>query len=314
MSSYFQKKSGSRTQALASLREQMTASSNPKSNQHKDDERYWKPELDKTGTGSAVIRFLPGRDSDPFPYATLHTHGFQGPGGKWYIDNCPTSIGQECPACKANSALWNSGREEDKNLARSRKRKLSYISNILVVKDPKHPENEGKVFLYKYGKKVFEKIKDLLSPAFADQDPVNAFDPFEGANFKLRITKQDGFPNYDKSSFDASSPIFSGNEDKIAGLEGQLHSLEEVVSPAQFKTYDEYAKRLASVLGEASESSSRKSIDEDEDELVVAPRAAAKTAAARPQAAAKPKPAPVAVAAEDEADDDYFAKLAMDED
>jgi hypothetical protein len=310
MSNQF-KKVGSRTQSIIALREKMQESA-PKSFRQ-DDDRYWKPELDKTGTGSAVIRFLPCQENDPAPYATLHTHGFQGPtSGKWYIENCPTSIVLDCPACKGNTELWNSGREEDKNLARSRKRKLNYISNILVMKDAKHPENEGKVFLYKYGKKIFEKIKDLAMPpeAFADMEPVNAFDPFEGANFKLRVTKQDGFPNYDKSSFDSPSPLFNGNEDNISALESKIYSLAEVVAVGQFKTHDDLLKHLTLVLGGGTATSPRKLSSTSDEEEVVAPRAApVKTPRTLPTAKAKAMPAAASVSEDDE--DDYFAKLAQ---
>ena len=209
----------SRTNYLASLREKMNESTTKTF--QKDDTRFWKPEVDKAGNSSAVVRFLPSVESDPYPYVILHTHGFQGPTGKWFIENCPTSINLECPTCAANSALWNSGVESDKKIVSIRKRKMSYISNILVIKDPKHSENDGKVFLYRYGKKIFEKIKDLLEPPaeFADMEPCNAYDPYDGANFKLRQTKVDGFPNYDKSTFDAAAALFGGNDDKIAALE-----------------------------------------------------------------------------------------------
>jgi hypothetical protein len=311
--SFYQKNKQTRTQFLSQLKEKMTkGESNFK--RDSEDERFWRPELDKTGTGSAVIRFLPPQADDATPYVLLHTHGFQGTNGKWYIENCPTSINRECPACKGNNELWNSGREEDKTIARNRKRKMVYISNILVIKDPKHPENEGKVFLYKFGKKIFEKIKDLACPpAEFDTESINAFDPYEGANFKLRITKVDGFPNYDKSTFDTSGPLFNGNDDKIAGLESQLHSLGKVLDPAQFKSDEDLQKRFAAVVGGADASAKRAVVTDDDDlteEVAPARRAPARTANAAPTAPARRTPV---VAATDD-DDDYFAKLAQDED
>jgi gp32 DNA binding protein like. len=289
--------------------------SSPKGSQRQDDERYWKPEVDKAGTGSAVIRFLPAKAEEGFPFVQLWSHGFQGPTGKWFIDNCPTSIEKDCPACKANTELWGTGNEAKKKLASSRKRKLNYISNILVVNDPKHPENNGKVFLYKYGKKIFEKIKDLIDPPaeFADMSSVDPFDMEEGANFKLRVVRVDNFPNYDKSGFDNAPSI--GDADRIAEVENQLFSLNEILDPKHFKSFDELKKRFdlvsGGVIGEevaATDNGDEKpALDVDDDLPVVRkPKTAAaktgKTATAKPVAAAAPP------AADD--DEDYFARLA----
>jgi hypothetical protein len=308
----------SRTQYLASLRSKIQEMSSPKSSQRQDDERYWKPEVDKAGSGSAVIRFLCAKPEEGFPFVQLWSHGFQGPTGKWFIDSCPTSIEQNCPVCKANTELWNTGNEAKKKLASSRKRKLNYISNILVVNDPKHSENNGKVFLYKYGKKIFEKIKDQIAPPdeFPDMAPVDPFDMEEGANFKLRVTRVDGFPNYDKSSFD--NPSILGDEDRRAEIEGLLFSLEEILDPKHFKSFDDLKKRFDLVTGgvvseeapvaETEANDEKPPLDEDDGDMpVVKPKAKPKTKPAEKAATPAPKAAVVAPSDDEE---DYFAKLA----
>ena len=171
------------------------------------DDRFWKPTVDKAGNGYAVIRFLPAPQGEDLPWVRYWDHGFQGPSGLWYIENSLTSIGQNDPVSEMNSVLWNSGREEDKQTARDRKRRLHYVSNIMVVSDPGNPDNEGKVFLYKFGKKIFDKIMDVMQPQFADEDPVNPFDFWEGANFKLKIQQVAGYRNYDKSEFANTSAL-----------------------------------------------------------------------------------------------------------
>jgi hypothetical protein len=285
--------------------------SSPKTYQN-NDERYWKPEVDKAGTGSAVIRFLPAKMGEEYPFVELHTHGFQGPTGKWFIDNCPTSIGEKCPACEANSLLWNTGTESNKKLASARKRKLNNVSNILVVSDPKHPENNGKVFLYRYGKKIFDKIKDMIAPPpeFADMEPIDPFSLEEGANFKLRIIRADGFPNYDKSSFDGASAV--GDEDRIAEIEAQLHSVNEVLDVKNFKSYEKLKERFLMVTAGAEPATSDD--ESQDDELPVAkPKAVNKTVA--PKVAGKTAKAKApATAGADEEDADYFARLAESED
>ena len=132
------------------------------------DERLWKPELDKTGNGYAVIRFLPSPDGEDIPWAKLYSHAFQGPGG-WYIENSLTTTGGKDPVSDYNRELWNSGNEADKDTVRKQKRKLSYYSNIYVVKDQVNPQNEGKVFLFKYGKKIFDKVMEAMQPEFEDE-------------------------------------------------------------------------------------------------------------------------------------------------
>jgi len=211
------------------------------------DERLWKPELDASGNGYAVVRFLPAPEGEALPWAKLYSHAFQGPGG-WLIENCLTTKGDQCPVCAANNKLWNSGVESDKEIARQRKRKLSYYSNIYVVKDPKHPENEGKVFLYKYGKKIHDKILAAMQPEFQDETPVNVFDFWEGANFKLKIKTVGGYWNYDSSEFDSPSAL-SSDDDELEQIWKQQYSLEAFTAPSEFKSYDDIESRMNLVLG-----------------------------------------------------------------
>ena len=227
------------------------------------DERLWKPELDKTGNGYAVIRFLPSPDGEDIPWAKLYSHAFQGPGG-WYIENSLTTTGAKDPVSDYNRELWNSGNEADKDTVRKQKRKLSYYSNIYVVKDQVNPQNEGKVFLFKYGKKIFDKVMEAMQPEFEDETPINPFDFWQGANFKLKIVKKDGYWNYDKSEFDAPSPLLE-DDDALEALWKKQYSLTAVTAADQFKTYDVLEKRLKYVLGQGRPAPRR--LDEDlEDE------------------------------------------------
>lgn len=217
------------------------------------DERFWTPEVDKAGNGYAVIRFLPtpAADGDEgLPFVKVFSHSFQGPGG-WYIENSLTTIGKDDPVSEYNTKLWNSGVESNKDIARKQKRKLTYISNIYVVSDPKHPENEGKVFLFKYGKKIFDKIKDAASPPeeFADEKPIQPFDFWEGANFKLKIRKVEGYRNYDKSEFDDVSALLGGDDKKLEAVYNSEYGLLEFVGESQFKDYGELKRKLDKVLG-----------------------------------------------------------------
>ena len=213
------------------------------------DDRFWKPTVDKAGNGYAVIRFLPAPQGEDLPWVRYWDHGFQGPTGLWYIENSLTSIGQSDPVSEMNSVLWNTGRDEDKQIARDRKRRLHYVANIMVVSDPSNPENEGKVFLYKFGKKIFDKVMDVMQPQFADEDPVNPFDFWEGANFKLKIQNVAGYRNYDKSEF-ANPSALSQNDDELEGVYNRLHGLAEFLDPKNYKTYDELKTKLNRVLGE----------------------------------------------------------------
>jgi hypothetical protein len=212
------------------------------------DERFWKPEMDKTGVGSAVIRFLPAPDNEDLPWVKLYSHAFQGPGG-WYIENSLTTLGQKDPISEHNRELWNTGTEANKEIVRKQKRKLSYYSNIYVVKDPAHPENEGKVFLFKFGKKIFDKILNAMQPEFEDEEPINPFDFWGGANFRLKIRKVEGYWNYDKSEFDSASALMD-DDDALEALWKKEHSLSAIVAADQFKSYEDLEKRLKMVLGQ----------------------------------------------------------------
>ena len=218
-----------------------------KKDSYKDD-RFWRPELDKSSNGYAVIRFLPAPKEEDLPWAKYYSHGFQGKGG-WYIENCPTTLGGKCPVCESNNGLWNSGVEKDKDIARNRKRRLHYNSNILIVSDPANPQNEGKVFLYKYGKKIFDKIQEAMQPEFEDEEAINPFDFWNGANFKLKVRKVAGFINYDKSEFESPSSLFGGDDEKLETLWESQYVLGEFTDESNFKKYDELKTKLNGVLG-----------------------------------------------------------------
>jgi len=212
------------------------------------DDRFWRPQLDKASNGYAVIRFLPAPGEEDLPWAKLYSHAFQGKGG-WFIENSRTTLGEKDPVSEANNELWNSGIESDKDIARQRKRKLQYISNILVVSDPTNPENDGKVFLYKFGKKIFDKIQEAMSPEFDDEEPINPFDFWKGANFKLKVRKVAGFVNYDKSEFESASELFAGDDEKLEELWKKEYSLTAFTDPSNFKTYDELKEKFNQVVG-----------------------------------------------------------------
>jgi hypothetical protein len=234
----------------------------------KDDTRFWQPEVDKSGNGMAIIRFLPAPavdGDDALPWVRLFNHGFQGPGG-WLIDNCLTTLSQACPVCEHNSVLWNSGIEANKEIVRKQKRKLSYYANVLIISDPKHPENEGQIRLFKFGKKIFDKISETMNPEFPDEKPVNPFDLWEGANFKLKIRNVEGYRNYDKSEFDSPEALFGGDDDKLEELWKKEYSLKEFLDAKNFKPYDQLKGRLDKVLGfEGGAIKAKSSIDEDSD-------------------------------------------------
>lgn len=282
---------------------------NKGSESYKDD-RFWKPEVDQAGNGFAVIRFLPAVDGEDVPWVRIFTHGFKGPGG-WYIENSLTTIGKKDPISEMNTVLWNSGNEKDKEIARDRKRKLSYIANILVVSDPKHPENEGKTFLFKFGKKIFDKIMEKIQPEFADDQIVNVFDFWQGANFKLKIRKVAGFTNYDKSEFDTPSPVLEGDDAKLETLWKKQCALKEFIDPSSFKSYEELKTRLDEVLnGEAKKFANKTadSFDEDDD----FPKSKA------PPVMKQKQPSKNQDSGDDEDGEeasalDYFKKLAQDE-
>ena len=266
----------------------------------------WKPTVDKAGNGYAVIRFLPAPAGEELPWVRYWDHGFKGPTGRWYIENSLTSIGQKDPVSDMNSYLWNTGRDEDKDIARQRKRRLHYVSNILVVTDQGNPENEGKVFLYKFGKKIFDKIMDVMQPQFADETPVNPFDFWGGADFKLKIRQVEGYRNYDKSEFDSSEALYGGDDAKLEGVYDQLKPLADFVDPSSFKSYAELQRKLYEVLGEDGvpglDTKTSVELNETAEPKVDAPTPAEPVATA-----------PVAEAKSEEDDDalSYFAKLAQ---
>ena len=285
------KKSSSLDKLLNAVKED----SAPQDKKSYKDDRLWKPVLDKSGNGYAVIRFLPAVDGEDLPWAKVWNHAFQGPTGQWYIENSLTTISQKDPVSEHNTRLWNTGLESDKEIARKQKRKLQYFSNIYVVSDSKHPENDGKVFLYRYGKKIFDKIMEAMQPAFEDEKAINPFDFWEGANFKLKVRKVDGFWNYDKSEFADVSPLFD-DDAEIETLWKMQYPLAEHTAATNFKSYDELKTRLDTVL------SGTVSVGNVTDELQDAPVAAPKV---------DTKPVETSTSKDDEADTmEYFEKLA----
>ena len=263
------------------------------------DERTWKLDVDKSGNGYAVIRFLPAPEGEDLPFVKLYSHAFQGPGG-WYIENSLTSLGQKDPVSEYNTQLWNNGTDAGKETARKQKRKLTYMSNIYVVKDPANPENEGKVFLFKYGKKIFDKLTAAMQPEFEDEEAIDPFDFWQGANFKLKAKNVAGYRNYDSSEFAAVSPLLD-DDDALEGLWKKQFSLAEIVAADQFKSYEDLKKRLEYVLGSKRPAQDPDVFDEDNDrgeaeELVTAAVSA-----------------PSTTSTVDKEEDDalsYFAKLA----
>jgi len=265
------------------------------------DERIWKPTVDKAGNGYAVIRFLPAPEGEDLPWARFWDHAFQGPTGQWFIEKSLTSIGQNDPVSELNSKLWNSGNDDDKATVRKQKRRLNYVTNIMVLSDPGNPENEGKVFLYKFGKKIYDMIMDVMQPQFQDEQPVNPFDFWEGADFKLKIRKVEGYRNYDKSEFSAKTALVGGDDAKLEGIYNSLYSLKEFTDPSTYKSYEELQAKLNSVLNGTS-----------------APAATAETVAmdSTPAPTYNEAPAvePASTPAPSDSEDDdtlsYFAKLA----
>lgn len=297
-----QSKLGSLTAKLVKEVEKMNTSSGS------SDERLWKLDVDKSGNGYAVIRFLPAPESEDLPFVKIYSHAFQGTGG-WLIDNCLTTLNQKCPVCEHNSGLWNNGTDAGKEIARKQKRKLTYVSNIYVVKDPANPENEGKVFLFKYGKKIFDKISEAMQPEFEDETPIDPFDFWQGANFKLKAKNVAGYRNYDSSEF-ASQGALLDDDDALEAIWKKQYSLAEFLSPNEYKTYDELKSRLHSVLGTKSSFRVDEEVENEDDyrgstkELDDDLRSEINNL----------KPTRRAVVEEDEDDDalSYFARLAED--
>jgi gp32 DNA binding protein like len=285
------KKSSGNLEKLTKAIEALNASSEGKS----DKDNFWRPEVDKAGNGMATIRFLPAppQDGDDgLPWVKVFSHGFQGPGG-WLIDNCLTTKNQQCPVCEHNNRLWNSGIEANKEIVRKQKRKLNYIANVYIVSDPKHPENEGKVFLFKFGKKIFDKVNEAMNPQFEDETPINPFDMWKGANFKIKIRKVEGYQNYDKSEFESPSALLDDDEE-LEKVWKQEYSLLEMVSEKEFKSYDDLKARLDKVLGASGEPAPVKTTVE--------------------QMKSAPKKATIESDISDDEDDiSYFSKLAEEE-
>ena len=226
------------------------------------DDRMWKPTVDKSNNGYAVIRFLPANEGSELPWNRYWDHGFKGPTGRWYIEKSLTSIGQNDPVGELNSRLWNTGLESDKAKARTQKRRLHYVSNILVVNDPGNPSNDGKAYIYQYGNKIFDKLMDAMQPEFEDEAPLNPFDFWEGANFKLKIRDVEGYRNYDKSEFDRQTPL-SEDDTYLEEVYNKMHKLEEFTDPKSYKTYNELKAKLVSVLGEDAVGAGASSINDE---------------------------------------------------
>jgi hypothetical protein len=285
------KKSSGNLDKLKTAVEALNASSEGAS----DKEKFWRPEVDKAGNGMATIRFLPASPADGedgLPWVKIFGHGFQGPGG-WLIDNCLTTKNQQCPVCEHNSTLWNSGIEANKEIVRKQKRKLNYIANVYIVSDPKHPENEGKVMLFKFGKKIFDKITEAMNPQFEDESPINPFDLWKGANFKLKIRKVEGYQNYDKSEFESASALLN-DDDELEKVWKSQYALSDLVADKEFKTYDALKDRLEKVLG------------------LNGSTPVVKTTVEQMKAAPKKPVAEPDMAIPDDDDMAYFAKLAQD--
>lgn len=292
----FQDLKRSKGNTIAKLVSAASGESTPEKKSYVD-ERIWKPTVDKAGNGYAVLRFLPAAEGNDLPWVRYWDHGFKGPTGQWYIEKSLTSIGQQDPVSESNSKLWNSGDDRDKDIARERKRRLHYVSNVLVESDPSNPANEGQVFLFVYGKKIYDKVMDVMQPEFADEDPINPFDFWGGASFKLKIRNVEGYRNYDKSEF-ASPSALSDSDDELEEIYDRIYDLNEFADPDQYKSYDELAARLALVLGEANNKGFTPELARVEE-----------------PAPAKVAPAPEPVSADAEEDDtmSYFAKLAAEE-
>ena len=261
-----QSKLGSLTQKLVKEVEKMNTTSG-------GDDRLWKLDVDKSGNGYAVIRFLPAPDGEDLPFVKLYSHAFQGPGG-WFIENSLTTLGQKDPVSEYNTTLWNNGTDAGKDTARKQKRKLTYISNIYVVKDPANPENEGKTFLYKYGKKIFDKLTAAMQPEFEDEEAIDPFDFWQGANFKLKAKNVAGYRNYDSSEFTATSPLLD-DDDALEALWKKEYSLAELVANDQFKSYDELKKRLEYVLGNKAQVRQDPEVSDEDNDRGVAEQAVA---------------------------------------
>ena len=309
----FESMKRNRAKSVEKLLETADQQNNSGGNYDKD-ERLWQPTVDKAGNGFSVIRFLPESEATPTPWVRYWSHGFKGPTGKWYIENSLTSIGQDDPVAEANNKLWESGDAGKKIVSGTpgnpgRKRKLHYVSNILVVSDPSNPDNEGKVFMYKYGKKIFDKLMEAMEPQFEDETPFSPFDFWEGADFKLKIRKVEGYRNYDKSEF-ATPTALSDDDAKLEGIYGQLHDLGEFTAPTNYKSYAELKAHMAKVLGESVPQTPQQTSDLDESTPPKSPSKSVPPVMSEPEV-----PAPALDVSDDDAEDamSYFANLAKED-
>jgi len=277
----------------------------------KQEDNIWKPTVDKSGNGYAVLRFLPAPEGEDVPWVRFWDHGFQGPTGKWYIEKSLTSIGQPDPVSELNSKLWNSGIESDKDQVRKQKRRQHYAVNAYIVSDPGNPANEGKVFIYQFGKKIFDKIMDVIQPQFQDEDPVNPFDFWDGADFKLKIRQVEGYRNYDKSEFATPAPLLGGDDEKLEEVYTKLNPLSAYTDVKNFKSYEELDRKLSMVLGgaQASPMKTAESMMDDEFDTPTPSAGRTESAAAPKSAGAKP-----VTSMEDDDEDamSFFSKLAAD--
>ena len=295
-----QSKLGSLTQKLVKEVEKMNNTGG------QGDDRLWKLEVDKGGNGYAVIRFLPAPDGEDLPFVKLYSHAFQGPGG-WYIENSLTTLGQKDPVSEFNSQLWNNGTDSGKDTARKQKRKLTYISNIYVVKDPANPENEGKTFLYKYGKKIFDKLTAAMQPEFEDEEAIDPFDFWQGANFKLKAKNVAGYRNYDSSEFAATSALLD-DDDAMEAIWKKEYSLAELVATDQFKSYDELKTRLGYVLGNKPVRNDAETVEQEFEDV----KASAPVTATAGQAETVESVSKASTSDDDDDAMSYFAKLAAE--
>jgi hypothetical protein len=299
MTNSFEALKETRKSSFDKLNAELSKLNQSTNNQADSEDNFWKPDVDKAGNGYAVIRFLPAPSGEDVPFVRIWDHGFQGPGG-WYIEKSLTTFGQPDPVSEYNSKLWATGMESNKDLVRKQKRRLSYFSNILVVKDPTRPENEGKVFLFKYGKKIFDKLNEAMNPEFSDETAKNPFDLWEGANFKLKIRQVEGYRNYDKSEFDTVSPV-SNDDEVLKKIWDSEYSLQELLDKKHFKSYEDLKRRLEKAIG-VSENTPYAPMNEPE--MASAPVF---------KAAAAPVAATTASAFDDEDEDlSFFKNLAKD--
>lgn len=317
MTSSFASLKKNRNKAFEKLTEQLEKIGN-KGYTNPEADKYWKPTRDQAGNAFAIIRFLPEPEGEDLPFVRLWDHAFQGPTGQWYIENSRKTLGTEepDPVAELNAKLWNSTTDDEspqRKQVRKQKRRLHYISNIYVIKDTGNPDNEGKVFMFKYGKKIYDKLNELMNPSFEDEEKVNPFDLWEGANFRLKIRVVDGYPNYDKSEFDSPGPLFE-DDDRMEVIWKQCHALKDVIAPQNFKSYDELQARLQRVLGVASSTENKPStsttFEDDVDDEIDMSKLSKPQMKSAPSPKIKDEEAPSITSDGDDDDLEYFKTLA----